>query len=91
MRSIKEMDKRLDEREREIERLNKENNDLINNNNYWKRKCSELNNIINEIQTMCKNEYYRKNTTDIDSIGISNNIWVMIYLKIKELKENKYE
>ena len=85
------MDKRLDEREREIERLNKENNDLINNNNYWKRKCSELNNIINEIQTMCKNEYYRKNTTDIDSIGISNNIWVMIYLKIKELKENKYE
>lgn len=43
-------------------------------------------NILNEIKNMCKEEYYERNTTDIDSIGLSNNIWVMIYMKIKELK-----
>lgn len=42
-------------------------------------------NILNEIKNMCKEEYYERNTTDIDSIGLSNNIWVMIYMKIKEL------
>ena len=47
-----------------------------------------LNNIINELEEYCKEEYYRKNTTDIDSIGLSNNIYVCIYMKLKELKEN---
>lgn len=48
------------------------------------KEIDRLNNIINEIQDMCREEYYKKNTTDIDSIGLSNNIWVMIYMKIKE-------
>jgi len=43
-----------------IVRLSKENDDLINNNNYWKRKCSELNNIINEaINYIDDNTYYK--------------------------------
>lgn len=50
------------------------------------KENKRLNNIIDEIKNMCKEEYYRKNTTDIDSIGLSNNIWVMIYMKINELK-----
>lgn len=55
-----------------------------------KQENNRLNNIIDEIKNMCKEEYYKKNTTDIDSIGLSNNIWVMIYMKINELKgDNK--
>lgn len=51
-------------------------------------EIDRLNNIINELEEYCKEEYYRKNTTDIDSIGLSNNIYVCIYMKLKELKEN---
>lgn len=55
-----------------------------------KEENNRLNNIIDEIKNMCKEEYYKKNTTDIDSIGLSNNIWVMIYMKINKLKgDNK--
>lgn len=50
------------------------------------KENKRLNNIIDEIKNMCKEEYYRKNTIDIDSIGLSNNIWVMIYMKINELR-----
>ena len=65
----------------EIDLLIQELRDTIDNQ---RETIDRLNNIINEIQDMCREEYYKKNTTDIDSIGLSNNIWVMIYMKIKE-------
>ena len=57
MRSIKEMDKRLDEREQEIERLNKELDGnkkvidaMIDNEEEYCIEINRLNNIINELE-----------------------------------------
>lgn len=57
MRSIKEMDKRLDEREQEIERLNKEKDS-------WKRVATKNFNeaedykaIIKEVRELIKNKW----------------------------------
>lgn len=63
----------------------KELEDMQNENLLINTINERLFNILNEIKNMCKKEYYERNTTDIDSIGLSNNICVMIYMKIKEL------
>ena len=48
MRSIKEMDKRLDEREQEIERLKEENDRLEDYNEELMEERNRLNNIIDK-------------------------------------------
>lgn len=68
----------------EFNKLKKENQKLQEEN-------EKLNNIIDEIKNMCKEEYYKKNTTNIDCIGLSNNILVMIYMKINKLRDEDNE
>lgn len=58
---------------------------LVDYTTNLQEKNKRLINILDEIKNMCKEDYYERNTTDIDSIGLSNNICVMIYIKIKEL------
>ena len=71
------------------EKLKQENNFLKEMiRTYYVPEIDRLTNIINELEEYCKEEYYRKSTTDIDSIGFSTNIYVCIYMKIKEFKEN---
>lgn len=61
MRSIKEMDKRLDEREQEIERLNKHNEELQKERDMYKGSFEtmsenyfKLENIIKEVREYMK-------------------------------------
>lgn len=68
-----------------IEDLNKQLKRLSKENNYWKRKSNELNNIINEldklIEQYSRNDYYYKyNGKYLKS---------EIIKELKELKENK--
>ena len=71
-----------------LQTIEREYSSLLSENAELQQENDRLNNIINELEEYCKEEYYRKNTTDIDSIGLSNNIYVCIYMKIKEFKEN---
>lgn len=71
-----------------LQTIEREYSNLLSENAELQQENDRLNNIINELEEYCKEEYYRKNTTDIDSIGLSNNIYVCIYMKIKEFKEN---
>ena len=54
--------------------------------NYHKEN-ERLNKSLDELEELCKNKYYEKNTTDIDSIVIGGNLYVFMYKKIKELRE----
>lgn len=99
MRSIKEMDKRLDEREQEIERLNKELEK-------YKYSADELNEIerLNNIKQKAINELFnlkdmiykletREINFDIQSFDIQRKISSIIRILIlgKELKGSNKE
>lgn len=58
-------------------------------NKMLEQEIERLNNIINELEELCRNKYYEKNTTDIDSIAIAGNLYVYMYKKIKELRGDK--
>ena len=54
-----------------------------------KQEIERLQNIIDTLEEMCKKKYYELNTIDIDKIVISDDLYVQMYQKIQELKENK--
>lgn len=57
------MDKRLDEREQEIKRLNKERENDIKYNKYLQKELAKSNNIIKEVR-----EYFENHTFDYDDL-----------------------
>lgn len=93
MRSIKEMDKRLDEREQEIERLNniifnqnKRNSHQRIANDNLQNKNKELNNIINELEHHLYQEWLEWKDSDCESIYSRAGEDKAIYDYLQELK-----
>ena len=63
-------------------------NILLKRLKMYKKENERLNDILNELEELCKTKYYEKNTTNIDSIAIAGNLYVYMYKKIKELRDS---
>ena len=91
MRSIKEMDKRLDEREQEIERLNnvidKKEQFLGNNIKRLEREVVKRDNIINELEKWLEEQLMYFNENNAQG-GFSTNLedLEIVKDKLQELK-----
>ena len=66
MRSIKEMDKRLDEREQEIENQKEVINGMIENEEKYLLEINKLKSIINEVREYIENNNLYEQDYDYD-------------------------